>query len=332
MRMDPAFVVLLSLLAGGSAHADVTWVMATAYAQTMFVTENLQQFSDEVDRTTAGKVKIQIRPNAELYKMPEILQAVSSGKAQAGEVIMSAYGQNMPLMAVDSIPFLATSYVEAKSLWLISRPKLEELLGKQGLKVLFAVPWPPQGLYVSGPLNKLKDLKGTKMRAYNPATTRLAELVGAKPTTVQLAELDSALSKGAVDNFLSSAATGIDTKIWNHMKYFYDVKAWLPKNLVVANSRAFDALDEPGQEALLKSAAQAEERGWRVSEEKSVSYNKQLAANGMKVEAPGVFLEQELIRIGEKLTREWLRSSGSDGLSVALAFEDNRWKAAQTKK
>ena len=196
-----------------------------------------------------------MHPNASLFKANEIKRAVQSAQTPIGEFILSGAANEHPMFGLDSIPFLATSYAEAKKLDDVSRPDLEKTLAAQGLKLLYTVPWPPQGLYSIKPVASMADLKGTKMRAYNPATSRIAEQVGAQPVTIQLAELPQALATGAVENFLTSSASGVDSKLYEQVKYFYDVNAWLPRNAVVVNQKAFDALDKPAQEAVLKAAA-----------------------------------------------------------------------------
>ena len=89
-----------------------------------------------------------------------------------------------------------------------STKPLEERFAKQGMKMLYAVPWPPQGIYANKPLASVADMKGLKMRAYNPATAKIAELVGAQPVTVQAAELAQAMTTGAVNANITSGATG----------------------------------------------------------------------------------------------------------------------------
>jgi TRAP-type C4-dicarboxylate transport system substrate-binding protein len=228
------------------------------------------------------------------------------------------------VFGLDSIPFLATSYAEAKKLNDVSRPYLEKVLAEQNLKLLYAVPWPPQGLYSIKPVTSMADLKGTKMRAYNPATSRIAEYVGAQPITIQLAELSQALATGTVENFLTSSASGVDSKLYEQARYFYDVNAWLPRNAVVVNRKAFEALDKPTQEALVKAAATAEQRGWQVSEQKDAEYIKTLAAKGMKVDATSDALKQELKLIGGRMTGEWLRTAGEDGKAIIDAFRKSQ--------
>jgi len=187
--------------------------------------------------------------------------------------------------------------------------------------VLYAVPWPPQGIFSKTPVTKIEDLKGAKWRAYNVGTSRIGEMIGAQPVTVQQAELAQALATGVVTALITSAATGYDVKIWESIPYFYDVQAWLPKNLVFMNKAAFDALDKPTQDAVLKAAAAAEERGWASSIEKSKWYIEQLKAKGMKVEPPSAELRAGFEKIGAQLTADWLKKAGPEGQAIVEAFK-----------
>jgi TRAP-type C4-dicarboxylate transport system substrate-binding protein len=303
------------------AHAQTKWDMPTGYGASSFQTQNVQQFVDEVDKATGGKLKITLHPNGSLYKANEIKRAVQSGQAQIGEFILSGAANENPLYGVDSIPFLADSYAEAKKLSTVSRPALEKLLASQNMKLLFVSPWPPQNLYSAKPINSAADLKGTKMRAYNPATSRIAQLVGAQPTTIQLAELGQALATGTVENFLTSSASGVEMKLFESVKNFYTVNAWLPKNAIVVNAKAFAALDPALQDAVLKAAAAAEARGFSSSEQKNDEYMKELAAKGMKIAAPSPALAAELKKVGDTMTADWLKQAGADGQAIIDAYK-----------
>lgn len=309
-------LALAAVLAQTPALAQLKWDMPTGYGASSYQTQNVQQFAADVEKATAGKLKITLHPGGSLYKANEIKRAVQTGQTQAGEFILSGAANENPLFGVDSVPFLATSYTQAKKLADASRPQIEKLLERQGMKLLFTSPWPPQGLYSSKPVETVADLKSTKMRAYNPATSRIAELVGAQPTTIQLAELGQALATGTVENFLTSSASGIESKLYEHVKHFYDVAAWLPKNAVVVNQKAFDGLDKPTQEAVLKAAVEAEQRGWRISEEKNAEYMRELNKMGMKVARPNETLRRELQGIGVRMTDEWLKTAGAEGQTV----------------
>jgi TRAP-type C4-dicarboxylate transport system substrate-binding protein len=302
------------------AAAQTKWDMPTPYPVTNFHTENIVQFAADVEKATGGKLKITVHPGASLFKAPEIKRAVQGGQAQAGEILLSGYSNEDPVFGVDSVPFLATSYADAEKLWKASRKAVEERFAKQGMVVLYAVPWPPQGIYSSKPLASVADMKGLKMRTYNPYTSRIAELAGAQPVTIQAAELAQAFATGAVNANITSGATGYDTKAWEVVKNYYDTQAWLPKNLVFANRKAFDALDPATQSALLKAAADAEARGWKTSREKTDWYLAELRKNGMNVAAPSAQLKADFQKIGATMTEEWLKSAGADGKAIVDAF------------
>ena len=307
-------------LASSFAQAQVKWDLPAAYPATNFHSVNLAEFASDIDKATGGKLKITVHPNASLFKAPEIKRAVQGGQAQIGEILISGYSNEDPLFGVDSVPFLATSYADAAKLWKASRKAIEDRFAKQGMMVLYSVPWPPQGIYSSKPLASVGDMKGLKMRTYNPYTSRIAELAGAQPVTIQAAELAQAFATGAVNANITSGATGYDTKAWEVVKNYYDTQAWLPKNIVFVNKAAFDALDRPTQQAVLKAAADAEARGWKISEEKNKWYLEQLAKNGMTVSAPSAQLKTDFRKIGDTMTGEWMASAGADGKAVVEAY------------
>ena len=300
--------------------AQQKWDMPTGYPASNFHTENIHLFAAEVDKSTGGKLKITVHDSGSLFKANEIKRAVQGSQAQIGEIIISGYSNEDPLYGIDSIPFLATSYGDSQKLWLASRQATEARLAKQGMKVLYAVAWPPQGIFSAKPISSAADLKGAKWRAYNPNTSRIAQLVGAQPVTVQAAELTQALATGAVNTFMTSAATGFDGKVWEQVKYYYDVSAWLPKNLVIVSQKAFDSLDKSSQEALLKAAATAETRGWKVSAEKNSWYIEQLKKNGMTVDAGSPQLKADLKKVGDTMITDWAKQAGPDGQAVLGAY------------
>lgn len=319
-RLFSTLATLALAAAPLAASAQLRWDLPSGYGANTFQVQNLQQFAAEVESASGGRLKLQLHPGASLYKANEIKRAVQTNQVAIGEFIVSGAANENPLFGIDSIPFLATSYADARRLDAASRPALEKLLAAQGMKLLYTVPWPPQSLYSRTPVRTLADLKGTKMRAYNPATTRIAELIGAQPVTIQLAELPQALATGAVHNFLTSSASGVDSKLHEQVKYFYGVAAWLPRNIVVVNQRAFDALDKPVQDAVLKAAAAAGERGWKLSEQKDAEYLKALEDAGMSVDREATALKAELKAIGERMTEEWLRNAGPEGRAVIDAY------------
>jgi TRAP-type C4-dicarboxylate transport system substrate-binding protein len=302
------------------AGAQTKWDLPSAYPASNFHTENLTQFAADVNKATSGKLVITVHNNASLFKAPEIKRAVQSGQAQAGEILMANFQNEWQVWGLDGVPFLADSYDEAAKLWRVQKPAIEKKLGEQGMMLLYSIPWPPQGIYSKKPLASAADLKGIKWRAYSPATARIAELVGAQPVTVQAAELSQAMATGVVESYMSSGATGYDTKTFEHLKFWYDTQAWLPKNAVIMNKKAFDALDKPTQAALLKAAADAETRGWALSRQKNGEYLDLLRKAGMTIAPPSAALKADMKKVGDTMLKEWIEKAGPEGKALVDAF------------
>jgi TRAP-type C4-dicarboxylate transport system substrate-binding protein len=309
-----------ALLLASQASAQVKWDLPAAYPASNFHSENMVQFANDVDKATGGKLKITVHANASLFKAPEIKRAVQQGQAQMGEILLVNFQNEWQLFGADGLPFLADSYDSAMKLYQAQKPFLEKKFNEQGMSLLYSVAWPPQGIYTKRPINAAADLKGMKWRAYSPATARIAELVGAQPVTVQAAELSQAMATGVVESYMSSGSTGVDSKTYEHLKYWYDTQAWLPKNAVLVNRAAFDALDAPTKQALMKAAADAEVRGWAASKRVNSESLEKLKANGMSIVPPSPQLKADMVKVGDVMLKEWLEKAGPDGQALVNAY------------
>ncbi len=302
------------------ASAQTKWDLPAAYAAGNFHSENLSQFANDVDKATGGKLKITVHSNASLFKANEIKRAVQGGQAPLGEILLANFENENPIFGADGLPFLATSYADSRRLYEAQKPALDKLLGNQGMKLLYAVAWPPQGIYAKKEISSVADLRGIKWRAYSPATAKIAELIGAQPVTIQAAELSQALATGVVESYMSSGSTGYDSKTYESLKYFYDTQAWLPKNAVIVNKKSFDGLDPATQASLLKAAGEAETRGWKVSEEKNEWYKKALTDKGMKIVQPSAKLVADMKQVGAIMLADWQKKAGPDGEAIVSAY------------
>ena len=320
MKLLPRLLATAALLAITTAQAQTKWDLPAAYPATNFHSVNLKQFADDVAKASGGKLQITLHAGASLFKAPEIKRAVQGGQAQIGEILLVNFQNEWQIFGADGIPFLADSYDSAMKLYKAQRPMLEKKLDSQGMMLLYAVPWPPQGIYVNKPINSAADLKGVKWRAYSPSTAKIAELVGAQPVTVQAAELSQAMATGVVQSYMSSGSTGFDTKTYEHIKYWYDTQAWLPKNAVIVNKKAFEALDKATQDAVLKAAATAETRGLEASKFTNKDSLDKLKANGMNIMEPSAQLKADLKKVGDVMIKDWLAKAGAEGQALLDAF------------
>ena len=304
------------------SNAGEKWDMALAYGAGNFHSANAAEFAKNVSDNSGGKLTIVTHPGGSLFKGGEIFRAVRTGQTQIGERFMSALGKEDPLLEVDSQPFLATSYDDAMDLYQASKPEIVKGLDSKGLVFLYAVPWPAQGLYSKKEINSIADLKGLKFRAYNSATIRIAELTGMAPTKIEAAEISQAFSTGAVESMITSPTTGKNKKIWeNGVKYFYDIAAWFPKNMVIVNKDAWNQLDSATQKLVMMEASKAEKKGWALSKKGNKDDKKALADAGMKVGKVNAELKKHFENVGATMSKEWADRAGSRGQGVLAAYK-----------
>ncbi len=307
-----------------SVCGAVTLNFATAYGADNFQTRNLQVYADELEKATSGKVVLKVHPAGSLLKPAQIFAGVRDGEAEGGEVIMSSLARLDPMFGMDALPFIVSGYADARRMWKISRPLIEKAMKKQGLVLLYAVPWPPQNLYSRVPIESFESFKGMRMRTYNPATDRIAQLVHAKPMKIEVVNLQKAIADGELDMMITSSWTGVEVQAWSALRYYYRVSAWIPKNMVFVRQKVFDALDNESRQQMMRLAQEAEDRGWRMSQNSDEGYESQLAAHKVNVATMEFFNREYLDRIGETLAREWLKRAGPEELKVLLQYTTNR--------
>jgi TRAP-type C4-dicarboxylate transport system substrate-binding protein len=298
-----------------------TWDMPLAYAATNFHSENAAKFGECVTSGTDGAIEIVTHPSGSLFKGADIKRAVQTGQVNIGERLLSGHQNENALFGFDSVPFLATSFEASGKLYEAAKPKIEELLAEQNLTLLYAVPWPPQGLYFRDAVNSVEEMAGIKFRSYNNATSRLAELTGMLPVTIEAAEISQAFATGVADAMISSGATGYDRKVWESLGYFYEVDAWLPRNYVFVNTDAWNGLDDATKQVFQDCAATAEAEGLQASIDYTNFTMDGLREGGMTVEKASDEMVEGLKAIGETMTAEWLEAAGDDGAAIVDAFK-----------
>lgn len=312
-----AFILTVAV---GNAQAETSWDMPTPYGDSNFHTVNIRQFADDVREATDGELSITVHSGGSLIKHPEIKNSVRRGLVPIGELIMSRLANEDPLFEVDSVPYLASNYEEAWELWQASRDVLASRFERQRLKLLFAVPWPPQGVYTRFPVETGGELKGVKMRAYNKSSEQLAELLGAVPTQVEVPDIPTAFGTGRVDAMITSPSTGANTRAWDYLSHFNHAQLWLPKNMVIVNARTFESLPEPVQQAIETAAAEAEKRGWAASKAETDDKIEIMRSNGIVVSEPSERLVKRLQEVGATMEQEWLERAGADGQALLDAY------------
>ena len=321
MKKLTSLLAATALTAAAAAPvAAEKWDMPMAYSASNFHSATGAEFAKCVTTGTGGEIEIVTHPSGSLFKGADIKRAIQTGQAPIGERLLSGHQNENALFGFDSIPFLATSFDDSEKLWEAAKPTIENLLAEQNLTLLYAVPWPPQGLYFKNEVNSVADMKGIKFRSYNNATSRLAELTGMLPVTIEAAEISQAFATGVADSMVSSGSTGYDRKVWESLNYFYEVDAWLPRNYVMVNSDVWSGVSDANKNVIKACAELAEYAGnWRAKEYTGFTLQG-LRDGGMTVGPASEQLVNELKEIGVTMTNEWLESAGDEGKAIVDAF------------
>ncbi len=321
MKTITTLLTATALTAAALPAMAEKWDMPLAYAATNFHSENAAKFGECVTSGTNGEIEITTHPSGSLFKGADIKQAIQTGQVPIGERLLSGHQNENAVFGYDNVPFLATSFDDSVKLYEAAKPKIEEILADQNLTLLYAVPWPPQGLYFNKEVNSVADMEGIKFRSYNNTTAKFAELTGMLPVTIEAAEISQAFATGVAESMISSGATGYDRKVWESLSHFYEVNGWLPRNYVMVNSEIWADVSDANKAVITGCAATAEAEGLEASKAYTQFTMDGLAEGGMTVAPASDTLVDELKAIGETMTAEWLESAGADGAAIVEAFK-----------
>ncbi len=207
---------------------------------------------------TSGKLKITVHPNGSLFKAPEITRAVRKRAGADRRGSDEPAGQPEPSVRRSiRCRFWQPGSMTRGSCGRRSGPWSIALLAKRGLKLLYAVAWPPQGIYAKKELNTAGRHEGAQVARVQPRHIHDRAAVGAQPLTIQAAELSQALAdRRRSIRSCRRAPPESTSKVWETLTHFHTVDAWLPKNMVIVNQQEFDKLDKPTQDSVVKAASQ----------------------------------------------------------------------------
>ena len=297
----------LNLAAAAPALA-ADWDMALAWPDGNFHTKNARVFAEEVAKATDGRVNITVHGGGSLgFKGPEMLSAVRDGLVPIGDIYLSQQVGEEPVLGIESIPYLVSSYEELRELHEYFRPVVEDVAARYNQKVLYMVPWPAPGIYTKEEATKLDDLAGVKIRTYNKTTTELFNAIGMTAVQLPWGEVVPSLAAGTIDGVTTSASSGVDGKFWEFLEYFYPTGHVWSSDAITVNLDAWNDLSEADRAAIEKLSMDLEPKFWEVSRSEDAEKLKILNENGLKT---GVVTDEMLSA---------MREATADQLSEFLA-------------
>lgn len=305
----PLLIALALALSGTAAHAETTWIMASGYTDSSFLTKNIRAFIDEVETKSNGELKIDLRPADSLVKLDAIKRAVQSGQVQLGEIRLSVYGNEGAMYNLDNTPGVASDFDAAWRLMEAQKPFFEKLFAKNRMAIISYTAWPGQGFYTKNPINSASDLEGLKLRIYSKQTQVLGEKLGTEAVILPFAEVPQAFATGMINALWTSAQSGTEVQAWDYAKYFTYTGTLHQKNAIIVNSAALNALDENLQKIVIEAGEAATIRGWEMAKAAAQEKEALLAQNGMIINQAPQDVMDKLEVIGAEMTAEWLTTA-----------------------
>ncbi len=194
-----AFIAVLSVphLAGAQT---VTLRYANFFPAPHANSQLIDQWGKEVEKRTKGKVKVNMFPGATLCPAPQTYDSVVKGIADIGTADVAYTRGKFPLTEVFSHPI---GYKSALIATRMENEYFKKFKPKEfdDVKVLYLYAHGPGIFHSKKPINKLEDLKGTKIRSHG-VSAKAVQALGAAPVGMPMTESYDALSKGVADGIV----------------------------------------------------------------------------------------------------------------------------------
>jgi len=308
-------------LAGGGAavaQAPVRWDISIPWGPAEFHTRNAQRFAEEVRTATNGAVQMTVHAGGALgVRANESLRAVADGVVPMAEYAAFQNVGDLPILGIESIPFLVANYDELAVLHSLVRETWQRELERRNQLVLYIVPWPQQLFYFKRPITSVADLRGIRMRVYDRVTSEMVTRLGMVPQQLTNPDIVPALASGRVDAVMTSATTAVAQRYWEFLRYAYVTNHLWASNLMVVNLDSWRRLPAATRETIQGIARRLEPEFWDVSRAEHATRVAELQQNGMTVEDPPPALRDALRQATATMADDFIRANPTAGPIIA---------------
>lgn len=303
------------------ASAQTRLDVSMPWGPTEFHTQNAQKFAQGVNEATKGQAAMTVHPGGALgIKANESLRAVEDGAVTMAEYAAFQNVGDLPLLGIESLPFLVDDYDQLRVMHSFARPAWEAALAKRGQKVLYVVPWPSQNFFTKKPVKGFEDLKGVRMRTYDRNTAEMVSKLGMVPLQMNNPDIVPALASGKLDAVMTSGTTAAAQKYWEFLKHTYNTNHLWASNLMVINLGAWNKLSPENRAVIEKLAREMEPGFWEVSKGEHTTRMAQLKQNGMSVEPASKELVERMRTVTRPMWDEFAKSAGPEGAKLLADY------------
>lgn len=320
-----AAALLFATSQGALAQAKLD--ISLPWGPTEFHTVNAQRFAERAKEVTKGQVTIAVHPGGALgVKANESVRAVEDGTVAMAEFAGFQNVGDLPILGMESLPFLVDDYDQLRIMHQVARPTWEAALAKRNQRLLYSVPWPSQNFFTKKAINSIDDLKGVRMRTYDRNTAEMVTKLGMVPQQLNSPDVVPALASGRIDAVMTSGTTAVAQKYWEFLKHTYNTNHLWASNLMVIGNGAWNKLSAENRAALEKLAKEMEPQFWDVSKGEHIQRMDQLKKNGMTIGSASKELLDRMRAVTRPMWDEFAKATGAEGAKLLAEYRSKTGK------
>lgn len=311
------------------ALAETTLVFATATSpQSPLALDVFEDWVEKVNADGKGIVQIDLRHGMTLANPGNHYDRVTDGVVDITWGIMTQVGGQFPRLSVLELPFLtediSTRTIVPFSLatWrLIESGLVDEEIAD--IVPLFVSSFPQTTVHLSAPVADYSTLAGAKIVAGGATVTRVVEVLGGVPQSINAADSYEAIQRGTVDGRIMPWSGVPSFRLGEVTSYHIDGPFGSAPGAVYISRASWEALSDEARDVLMRNSGEAQTR---VIAEYQIKQSE--GARAAAAANPAVTIiepSREILALWrlnmEPIRAEWIEKT-PDGAAVLAKFEE----------
>lgn len=312
----PIILAAAATLLGAPASAQTTdWKFFTYFPPNDKPAQLNREFAADVTTATGGRLKITVFAAGELpYKAPDVVKAVATNQVQMGDVAVGFASGDAPDLNVLSLPFMCTSYEQFDKAVGVVKPVADDVMGKKfGITVAMHWTMPAQNFWLGKAASKLDDLKGMKVRAWNPEQVEMMRALGGSAVSITSAEVIPALERKVIDGAITSALSANDWRAYELVKTGYMVNMTMGHQVMMVNTAELNKLAPDVRQTVVAKAAEWAPKYRTMSEGGDKDARTNLTANKVALVEPSADDRTKARTMMRPMWDSWADKHGATG-------------------
>ncbi|MFJ3048167.1 TRAP transporter substrate-binding protein [Herbaspirillum chlorophenolicum] len=279
------------------------------------------QFAANAAKLSNGAVGITtLQEAANPYKGKDQVAAVSEGRAEIGTLFAGILGGSDSFFLLSSLPFVVDDFEQAQNLFSCTQPELERHLAALNMRLLYATPWPPSGIWSAKPLPDVAALKALSIRTYDDNSRGVFQRIGAQSVNLPFSAVGPKLTSGELNAVLSSGDGGAGNRLWDYLPNFTAVSYAIPLSYTVINNDVWNKLTPAQQAALTQAAKATSDANWATVRNRIQANYARMSEHGMTLNLqPSGAIRQALRQAGGEQADSWWQQDGNNAIRTRCA-------------